>query len=101
MKALLKKIVRRMAGWPVVGRVIRIGVAVIRLPETNERQRVFADEQLPALLQTLSELNHRQLAADRDPDNLVASMPVTLRKINRELAELRLQLDHIEAKRQR
>ena len=33
MKAHIRKVVRNMAGWPGIGRFVRIGVAVIRLPE--------------------------------------------------------------------
>jgi hypothetical protein len=33
MKVILKIVVRKVNAWPVVGKFIRIGVAVIRLPE--------------------------------------------------------------------
>lgn len=97
MKKLLKRIVRNMAGWPVAGRLIRIGVALIRLPEHNDRQRQFAAEQLPALLTTMSDLNARMLAAAQESEELSQSMPVTLRKLSRELAELRARLDGLES----
>ncbi len=113
-----------MASWPLVGRIIRIGVAVIRLPELraayldsnhrqhvfeteqlpsllqtisdlNHRQHVFETEQLPSLLQTISDLNHRQLSNDNDTDNLVKSVPVALRKITRDLIEIRSQLESV------
>jgi predicted SAM-dependent methyltransferase len=102
MKSQLRKIARMMAGWPVIGRFVRIGVAVIRLPEfrtayldldLNRRQHVFEAQQLPTLLQTLSDLNHRQLASDNDRDNLVKSVPVALRKITRDLADIQKQLE--------
>ena len=53
------------------------------------RQSVFESEQLPTLLQTLSNLNHRQLASDNYLNNLVKSVPVSFRKITREIVELR------------
>ena len=53
MEALLRRIVRTLAGWPVVGRLVRILVALIRLPEHTDRQPRFATEQLPALLAEL------------------------------------------------
>ena len=97
MKVLLRKIVRAIAGWPVVGRPIRIAVALVRLPENSERQRHFAAEQLPALLSTMSDLNARVVAVVQDPENLAQSLPVTLRTLNRELVELRARLDRLES----
>lgn len=99
MKTLIKRAVRSMAGWPVLGRLIRTVVAVVRLPDDNLRRDAFTREQLPMLLQTLSELNARVLAAERDPENLVASTPVALRTIARDLAALRARLDQLEAGR--
>ena len=70
-----------MAGWPFIGRFVRIAVAVIRLPEfraecmdlsrrhyqleqalseLSRRQHILESEKLPTLVQTLSEIN-RQL----------------------------------------
>jgi hypothetical protein len=100
MKELLKSIVRTLAGWPVVGRLIRIGVALVRLPEHNDRQHQFAAEQLPALLATMSDLNSRVLDALQESEELSQSMPVALRKLTRELAELRARLDALESRHQ-
>lgn len=95
MKAQLRKSARVMATWPIVGRWVRIAVAVIRLPEfragameLHHRQHAFVTEQLPTLLQTVSDLQHRQLVTDNGRDNLVMSVPVALRKITRDLKEL-------------
>ena len=102
IKQQLRRVVRKMAAWPIVGRFVHIGVAVIRLPEfraayldSNHRQHVFETEQLPRLLQTISDLNHRQLASDNDKENLVKSVPVALRKITRDLIEIRGQLESV------
>jgi hypothetical protein len=97
MKAPLRKLARVLARWPIIGRLIRIAVALVRLPEHNERQHVFAAEQLPTLLATISDLNARLLAVTEEPNNLSQSLPVTLRQLTRELAELRLRLDRLEA----
>ncbi|HEX8612713.1 MAG TPA: hypothetical protein VF800_15610 [Telluria sp.] len=97
MKMLIKRTVRSMAGWPVLGRVIRTVVAIVRLPDDNLRRDAFARDQLPMLLKTMSDLNARVLAAERDPANLVASTPVALRMIGRDLAALRERLDQLEA----
>ncbi len=102
MKAQFRKIVRTMAGWPVIGRFVRLVVAVVQLPgfraaylDLNHRQHMFETQQLPTLLQTLSDLNHRQLASDNDRDNLVKSVPVALRKITRDLVDLHRQLESL------
>jgi FkbM family methyltransferase len=101
MKAQLRQLARLMAGWPLIGRFVRIGVAVVRLPEfraayldRNGSQERFETEQLPTLLQTISDLHHRQLAADNDRDNLVQSVPVALRKITRDLTDIPRQLEN-------
>lgn len=106
-----------MAGWPVIGRPIRIGVAVVRLPEfraeflarnghafsgelgfadAHGRAALFESEQLPTLLQTVSALNQRQLASDNDRVNLVKSVPVALRSMGRDIADTRAELKRIE-----
>lgn len=116
MKSQLRNIARAAAGWPVVGRFVRIGVAVIRLPETRDAhnrleaevlQRLvgpggaepaggsFATEQLPSLLQSLSDLNQRMIAADNDQLNLVKSVPIALRKLTRDLVEVRDQCSQV------
>jgi len=55
-----------MAGWPLIGRFVRIGVAVIRLPEL--RSRVFEAERkqaeieaqlVPSVVEKVLEINHR------------------------------------------
>lgn len=105
-----------MADWPGIGRLVRIVVAVIRLPEFRaaydeaQRQRQmglsllvpqsgdaqvpasagrFEAEQLPGLLQAISDINHRQIEHIGGHENLVRSVPVALRKLTRETAELR------------
>jgi predicted SAM-dependent methyltransferase len=109
MKAMLRKVARRMANWPVVGRLVQIGNVVRRLPQLHEllltlnhrqhvfeteqlpllltlnhRQHVFETEQLPSLLRTLSEANRQQV----DFDNLIQSVPMVLRNQARDLAAL-------------
>jgi predicted SAM-dependent methyltransferase len=121
MKAFLRKIVRMMASWPFVGRLVRIVVAVIRLPQFRDQyeQRLnamapstlssphslppelkhswdqFGALQLPTLLQAISDLNHRQIAAENEHDNLRKSAPVALRKLTRDVAELRNQIGQL------
>jgi hypothetical protein len=110
MKALFRKIARTLAGWPLVGRLVRIGVAVVRLPELRDRMELslaqrgiatgnatFDTAQLPNLLQAISDLNARQLSDANAHDNLVKSVPVALRKLTREIVELREQNRSLQA----
>jgi predicted SAM-dependent methyltransferase len=116
MKALLRKTARKMAGWPVIGRLVKIGVAVVRLPEfrasmeqalhpthstshvpVNDAYRVFETEQLSSLLQAVSDVNHRQLVEANGQNNLVRSVPVSLRKMMREIVQLREQNQRLQA----
>ncbi len=121
MKKQLKKIVRRMKKWPVVGRFVHIGIAVFRLPQLfssyldlnhrhhlvetqqlptllssyldlDHRRHILETQQLPTLLQTLSEINHRLLVIENDKENLAKSVPVVLREFARELADTRSEL---------
>jgi predicted SAM-dependent methyltransferase len=58
----------------------------------NQVERLLGDlkeHQFPTLLQTLSDLNHRQLVSDNGLDNLRNSVPVALRKLTQDLAEVR------------
>jgi predicted SAM-dependent methyltransferase len=107
MKALLRKTARKLAGWPILGRLVRIAVALARLPEFRDRleralalqqpatpgassgHHLFASEQLPTLLQALSDVNHRQLAEANGQANLARSVPVALRSMMREIVDLR------------
>ena len=121
MKAKIRKVVRKIATWPLVGRFVRIGVAVIRLPEFRaeylernshggahhgatsqllanlDHRGLFEAEQLPTLLHALADINQRQLASDHDRDNLVKSAPVALRKLSRESSELRAELKRVDS----
>lgn len=115
MKATLRKTVRKLADLPLIGRLVKIGVAVIRLPEFRAslesalyQQRptsataadgysVFESQQLPTLLQAVSDVNHRQLVEANGHANLVRSVPVSLRKLTREIVQLREQNQRLES----
>lgn len=47
-----------MAQWPLVGRLVRIGVAVIRLPERNARLAELEERVLPELVAKILDINH-------------------------------------------
>ena len=120
MKAQIRKVVRKVALWPIVGRFVRIGVAVIRLPEFRaeylarngqgapishstsqllanlDHRALFESQQLPTLLQALADVNHRQLTSDNDRANLVNSVPVALRTFARDLHQLQEAVKKVE-----
>ena len=87
-----------MAGWPFIGRFVRIAVAVIRLPEfraeyldLRHRQHVVETEKLPTLMHTLSEINHRQHILETEK---LPTLMHTLSEINRQLTDAYLDLNH-------
>jgi len=73
------------------------------LSEINHRQHILETEKLPTLMHALSEINHRQhiLETEKlpallyDSDNLVKSVPVALRKITRDLVEMKANLERL------
>jgi len=103
MKEKIKRLIRQMSTWPVIGRLIHWGVVLIRLPslwsqflDLNRRQQMFEAEQLPNLLEQLSGLNRRIVTeANQDRDNLVSSAPHALRQMARDLADMRVRLEAV------
>jgi len=78
-------------------------VLMSRLAETQdhhqalkERVHAYETQQVPALLEALSDLNQRQLAASHDAENLVNSVPVSLRRITREMKEVPRMVERID-----
>ena len=67
-----------MVDWPLVGRFVRMATSVVRLPE-------FRAEYL--------DLAHRLHVSESDTQNLVKSVPVAVRKITRDLIEIRNSLE--------
>lgn len=88
--------------WPIIGSVLRYLHALLRLPrihmgvlvledkvsELQRRQTAFENDQLPALVRTVSDVNSRVLARDQDSENLLASLPAQLRSIRRDISGL-------------
>lgn len=98
LRESIRKTVRQLADMPYTGRLVRIAVAVWRGPETRDAivnsqaqaasTRDFVAEQLPTLLETVSRLQHSHMSATRDQENLARSVPVALRQMRRDIAEL-------------
>jgi predicted SAM-dependent methyltransferase len=112
LKPRLRRAIRRASSWPVVGRFARIGVALIRGPQLldaraqltqahaqlcerqarlmadNERFTAFFHHEFPKILESLSEINHRQSRIAAEQESLAQSVPVALRAIRRDLHHL-------------
>jgi hypothetical protein len=88
IKRLLRRILRKLAQLPVIGRYIRMAAALYRLAAAAERSGQLTGEMHKAA----------SVAAtpDADRDNLVASLPVTLRKLRRDVAALQAQIADLE-----
>ena len=111
IKKQLKRIGSKIPGQPFVQRIVDIGVVIKRCPRliyrlyvfaakdlaevrrSSSAMNVFRAEQLPALLQTISEINNKLLNTVGPDENMVKSLPVALRSNARELADIRKQLD--------
>lgn len=97
MKTFIKKIARRARTVPVLGRLVRIAIAIVRLPElradvaalTSGSYEPGAKPARPALWRALDELRENT-AGDA---NLTRSVPVALRRLTREVHALRQRLD--------
>lgn len=92
MKQLLKRAARSLAAKPYIGPVVRFGIAIVRFPTLVHRHNVFVNQQLPQLLDTISEIQHRQARLDGDEQNFLRTAPATLRQLTLELAHVRREL---------
>ncbi|MBW4046365.1 MAG: hypothetical protein HIU89_00100 [Proteobacteria bacterium] len=117
LKKMLKRLVRKAAKWPILGRSLQVMIGVIRCPNYIRSQHDFEVRQLPeimnrlsvleqrlvtleetrlqSVLQTISDLQDRQTAAEKDWENIVGSVPVSLRKITRDVIALRRDLSSL------
>jgi hypothetical protein len=84
IKKLIRKILRAVAHAPVIGRYVRMAAALYRIAAVAERTGRLSGE-----------LRHAASPED-DRDNLLASMPVTLRKLRRDIDDLQARLADLE-----
>ena len=82
IKKGLKKVYYATKDKPVIGRFARIGAALIKLPEYKQRQLFFEEQQIPALLRSLSEINARQSATDAKIENMLNSFEYEHKRID-------------------
>ena len=85
IKNVLKKLYHATKGLPIIGYFVRIGAAVVRLPDDRQKQLLFETQQLPTLLRSLSEINVRQTTTDAKIENILISVPASLREMKRDI----------------
>ena len=90
IKTLLRKILRKLANLPVIGRFIRMAAALYRIAAAAERGGPMTVEPQIAPLVTA--------APDAERDNLAASVPVALRKLRRDVETLRARIADLESR---
>jgi len=88
IKKVIRKIIRALAGAPLIGRYVRMAVALYRIAEMAERTgRLNGELQQAAAVAA---------TPDADRDNLLASVPVALRRLRRDVDALQTQLATLE-----
>lgn len=88
IKKLIRKILRAVAHAPLIGRYVRMAAALYRIAALAERSGRLNGEIVSAAA-----------SPEADRDNLLASMPVTLRKLRRDVDALQAQLAQLERPR--
>lgn len=94
---------RKLKKWSATARLVKIWDEVIRIHEIyadvldiKNRQNTFETQHLPLIIQSLSDSTHQPLSFDNDNDNLVKSVPVSLRKITRDQTDMVSQLESVQ-----
>lgn len=90
IKRIIRKILRTLANLPVIGRYIRMAAALYRIAAAAERNGQLSGE--------LYKAASTAATPDADRDNLVASVPVALRKLRRDVDKLQAQIAELERK---
>lgn len=88
IKKIIRKILRALAHAPLIGRYIRMAAALYRIAAMAERTGRLNGE--------LQQAASVAATPDADRDNLVASVPVALRKLRRDVDALQAQLAQLE-----
>ena len=88
IKRILRKILRTLANAPLIGRYVRMAAALYRIAAAAERTgRLNGELQQAASIAS---------TPDADRDNLIASVPVALRKLRRDVEVLQAQIADLE-----
>jgi len=89
IKNLIKRILRKIARLPVIGRYIRMAAALYRLAAMAERGQALTGD-LQKVVET---------ASGTDQDNLTLSVPVQLRKMQRDIKRLEARIAELDEAR--
>ncbi|AMH14138.1 hypothetical protein ACXG8O_002705 [Citrobacter youngae] len=93
-KNKIRKVVRKFAQFPVLGKIIRVSVAIFRSPlyraESIElRHRVdFLEEQIRNLQGSMNFNNVELIKLRQESDNFFKSIPFEVRRLRREVNNL-------------
>jgi hypothetical protein len=88
LKNFIRSVLRALARLPVIGRFVRMAAALYRIADQAERSgHLTVEMPKPA-----------PVTPDADRDNLIASIPVTLRKLRRDLDEMAGKIERLEAR---
>ena len=88
IKRIFRRILRWLANLPLIGRYIRMAAALYRIAAAAERNGQLNGELYKAASSAAT--------PDADRDNLVASAPVALRKLRRDVDKLQAQIADLE-----
>jgi hypothetical protein len=88
IKKLIRKVFRALAQAPLIGRPVRMAAALYRIAALAERTGRLNGE--------LQNANSVTASPETDRDNLLASLPVTLRKLRRDVDALQARLAQLE-----
>lgn len=88
IKKLIRKVFRALAHAPLIGRPVRMAAALYRIAALAERTGRLNGE--------LQNANSVTGTPEADRDNLLASLPVTVRKLRRDIDALQARLAQLE-----
>jgi hypothetical protein len=88
IKKLIRKVFRALAQAPLIGRPVRMAAALYRIAALAERTGRLNGE--------LQNANSVTGTPEADRDNLLASLPVTVRKLRRDIDALQARLAQLE-----
>jgi len=88
IKNFIRKILRALAHAPLIGRYVRMAAALYRIAAAAERTGRLNGE--------LQQAASVAATPDADRDNLIASAPVALRKLRRDVESLQARVAELE-----
>lgn len=86
IKRQIKVAAKKVSTWPMIGRMVRIGAAVVRLPETSRSQALELEELRRTISTEIQLLENYEYKSDLE--NLAISSPKIFRESKREVLAL-------------